>query len=206
MQHASHIISFVRLTLGLGAAFALAVPVPRAAGQETQPEGEEVTVPSAPAADLPEAGEILSRAVKAMGGPDVFESITSSYIKSTLTARGMSLQFEMYTADPDKLFVRQTMPGMGSGDMGINGDVAWQKPPGGQYQLVDAKRFVDLSEQAHLFEIVPRLREQYALMRTVDRVEFGGADCYKVRLEGKRNATPEEKLAGINAALDAFKI
>jgi hypothetical protein len=193
MQHAVRIVDIARRSLALSLTLGLAVPAIAGAMQETQPGGDMVTVPQAPAADLPEAKIILEEAVKAMGGRDVFDAIKSSHIESTLSARGLSLQFDMYTAEPNKLFVRQIIPGMGTGELGINGDVAWRKAPNQPYELVDMKNLVDLSDQAHLFEIVPKLEEQYGMMRTVDRIEFGGADCYKVRLDAKRNAQPEEK-------------
>ena len=189
MHHVSRIVRITHIMSALGLALGLTAAVLAGSLQETKPE--EPTA-EAPRKDLPAAEEILTMAVEAMGGQKAFDTIESSYIKSTMAAMGFSIQFDMYTAEPDKLFVRQIIPGVGDGEMGVNGDVAWRRQPMQAYELLDVKDLVDLSDQAHLFEIVPKLREQYTTMQTVDRTEFAGQDCYKVLLAGKRNPKPEE--------------
>jgi len=184
----------------LGVLLGVAAAVCAAPQQETEPAQP---APQPAAKDLPAAEGILKMAIEAMGGQKAFDAIESSYIKSTMAAMGFSIQFDMYTAEPDKLFVRQIVPGVGDGLMGMNGDAAWRKQPMQDYQLLEAKELVDMSDQAHLFEIVPQLEKQYAMMQTVDRVEFAGQDCYKIRLSGKKNAKPEEKDAQSYALFNA---
>lgn len=171
-----------------------------AAAQDTPPGTRPSPRPStqpaatkpdtAPPKDLPPAKEIIDASIKAMGGKEAFEAIESTSIKATMTGSPMGdVNMTMVSAKPGRFLVTQSMPAMGETSIGCDGTVGWMNSPMmGGYQLLDEQQTKEMQQQSNMFRLVLKMEEDYPDHETVDKTEFNGQDCYKIKLvnpEGK---------------------
>jgi len=142
--------------------------------------------PRAASAQLPSAERILARYVEALGGEAALRKHSFRYHKITLSmpAQGMSMTVETYAAPPD-LYVSSTeVPGLGAMRSGYDGKVAWVIHPATGPMLLQGTAFEQRRQEVNFYE--PLGRDRYIeSMETVDRTEFEGRSCYKVKLVTK---------------------
>lgn len=154
---------------------------------------QEAAVQEAPAKKLPKARDVLDRYLEAIGGRDAITSFTSSHTSGTFSvpSQNLSGNFDIYTADPDYGLMKVQISGIGQMTMGTGDGIAWSKDPMTGPMLLEgeqADQFADQADQRRALY----LSENYKSMKVVDRVEFNGADCYKVELVRKSGLTSFE--------------
>ncbi|MDQ8180827.1 hypothetical protein [Pelagicoccus sp. SDUM812005] len=78
-----------------------------------------------------EVAAVLEANIEASGGRELISSIESSRLKGTMSipAIGMTGTTEMAMKSPDKLYVAQTIPGMGTMVQAYDGEVGWANDP-----------------------------------------------------------------------------
>ncbi|MBD5781475.1 hypothetical protein IEN85_18385 [Pelagicoccus sp. NFK12] len=78
-----------------------------------------------------EVAAVLEANIAASGGRDLIASIKSSRLKGTMSipAIGMNGTTEMAMKSPDKLYVAQTIPGMGTIVQAYDGEIGWANDP-----------------------------------------------------------------------------
>jgi outer membrane lipoprotein-sorting protein len=161
------------------------------------PATPPVTAPSTqPAKNLPPAKEIIDGSLKAMGGKEAFEKLTSTRVVGKMNMMGTDATMEFITAKPNKYLVKQTAPGIGEMQTGSNGELTWLSMPRGGYQLLDADQAKEMRRQADVYRIVWHMQDDQKEFQTVDRLTFRNADCYKVRLVDEHG---KEQFAFFNA-------
>jgi hypothetical protein len=163
------------LMAGLGAAVQAQLPPP-ARLSKTPPAGDA-------AGTLPSARSILDRHLEAIGGREALLSHSSLYAKGTLSmpAAGMNGALEIYSAKPNKLFVKISLDGVGEVMEGFDGSHGWSLSPMTGPMLQEGKELADKRLDANFHgELKPD--SQYASMTTLERIDFDGRPCYKVRL------------------------
>jgi hypothetical protein len=158
---------------------ALAAPAP---AQETAP----ATAPAetTPAADLPAAADLVKRAIEASGGQDAFESIKAMTFKVEMAGpMGPVTKMDINSMRPDK-FALSTVTPQGPASMGMKGDIAWAHDPFQGYHLIPEEQRRDI-HMLDPYGFFYELHEHKAEYTTIDRLEFNGADCFKVRLSAE---------------------
>ena len=108
----------------------------------------------------------------------------------------MTGTIDVYAAAPDKSLLRITLGGIGQVEEGYNGAIGWTMSPMTgpalaqgtelEQKKFDSDFFADLHADAN-----------YASMTTIEKVDFDGRPCYKVRLV--RRETPKAPAPAPNA-------
>ena len=139
---------------------------------------------AAPAdAALPTARSIIDRHIAAIGGRAAIVARSSAHMSGTvsLPSAGMTGSVDVFTAKPDKTLLRITLGGIGSIEEGFDGTsrlvpVADDRADAGAGQELEQKRF----DSDFLADLHADAR--YESMTTVEKTDFEGRPCYKVRL------------------------
>jgi hypothetical protein len=176
---------FITASLLLSASMAFGQDAPATETPPVRPDAP-VTGSEQAVAELPEAKEVLTQCIDAMGGIKVFEDMTSTMAKCTIANPQMGeAKLELYWMKPNKVFIKQSMTGMES-TMGSDGVVAWMKTPLGP-QILDAEAARELREEANMFRMVVHFRNDMKEAKTLERVQFAGSECFKLSLTDDRD-------------------
>ena len=89
------------------------------------------TIGLARQAATPTAKEVIARHVAAIGGEKAYKALKSIRARGTFTmvAQGVSGEFELAAARPDKMVIKVTVPGLGQIESGYDGKVGWTMDP-----------------------------------------------------------------------------
>lgn len=161
-----------------------------AAAQEkpkTDAKPAEAKPADAKAAALPTVDEIIDKYVKAIGGKEAIEKITSRETKGAVELEGMNMSgpFQQYAKSPNKFAMTSEFTGMGAFISVYDGAKGYASDPmngsrelsGGE--LAAIKRGADLQQALKLKQAFPKME-----VKGKDKV--GSADVYVVE------ATPAE--------------
>jgi hypothetical protein len=168
------------------------VSEPRVLGQAAQapaPKTAPKIAPKTPAQNpqsdsaLPSARNIVERHIKAVGGRAAILARISTHSTGTVSipSTGMTGSLDVFAAKPDKTLLRITLGGIGSLEEGFDGKVGWSinpltGPTLSQGKELEQKRF-DSDFLADLHDAT-----RYESMTTLEKTDFEGRACYKVRL------------------------
>jgi len=139
--------------------------------------------PAAASAQLPDAERILARYIDALGGEAALRKHSFRYHKSTLSmpAQGITMSMEAFAAPPDLYVSRMEMPGMGTVRSGYDGKVAWTIHPATGPMLLEGTALEQQRQQVNFYD--PLDRDRYIkAMETLERTDFQGRSCYKVKV------------------------
>jgi photosynthetic reaction center cytochrome c subunit len=132
---------------------------------------------------LPSVAEILDRYIKALGGMQALERVTSRTRKGSIEVAGVQGTFELYEAAPNKaLLIGMLPPPVGSVQQAYDGNNGWMKSQSGVFDmrgdgLAQARR-------EWVFYGDVKLEEQFKFMRVTSRERIDGREFYVV--EGTR--------------------
>jgi hypothetical protein len=132
---------------------------------------------------LPTPRAIIDRHIAAIGGRAAIVARTSTHATGTVSipSAGMTGNVDVYAAKPDKSLLRITLGGIGEIEEGFNGTVGWSLSPMtgptlSQGKELEQKKFdSDFLSDLHL-------DTRYESMTTVEKSDFEGRPCYKIRL------------------------
>ncbi len=160
----------------------LAVPLPDAAQLAPAPTAAD----SKTTEPLPPAQDILARFVKVIGGEAAYAKINSQHLtgKCDMGAQGITGDLEVFAKRPDKLLIKIKLPGVGDLLQGFDGKVGWSVNPITGPMVLDGRMLEQLREQAQ-FDAVLHKAGEFKSMETLEKTEFEGKDCYKVKLVRK---------------------
>lgn len=178
---------FLRVVaLLLAFAFPLSSQAPAQGGNPvTRPPKPSATANAdSPTADLPDGRALIDKFVKAIGGRDAVLSHKSEHAVGTfaMTGAGMAGTVEVYGATaPNRSLQKVSMPGIGDVMNGFDGQHGWAiDPMTGPRLQVGAE--LDQARISSDFYADLRDPKNYPSVKTVERSEFEGHACYKVRL------------------------
>ena len=155
--------------------------------QQAAPASAAPKPPAAPSARadsaLPTPRAIIDRHIAAIGGRAAIVARTSTHATGTVSipTAGMTGNVDVYAAKPDKSLLRITLGGIGQIEEGFNGAVGWSMSPMtgptlSQGKELEQKKFdSDFLSDLHL-------DTRYESMTTVEKSDFEGRPCYKIRL------------------------
>ena len=168
-----------------GAPRPVAIPV---VVRENQPLGETEADRDRPT-ELPTADQIIDNCVRALGGADLLEKITTRVETGSMASEGKSFEVEFFDKDPDKeLFVQHTPAG--DSVTAFDGNSGWANAPGRPMRdlsgsdLDAARADADLQFPLHIKQMFPELRVEYP-------EQVDGRETYVV--VGSREAGPSWK-------------
>ncbi|HET7585324.1 MAG TPA: hypothetical protein VFK13_10470 [Gemmatimonadaceae bacterium] len=132
---------------------------------------------------LPPARQIIDRYVQAIGGRDAVMKHTSSRSFATFSAPGAGLtgHVESILAAPDRSSVRISIPGLGEQLTGFDGSHGWSIDPSSGPRLLEGKELESLKADHDLYESLHD-PARFTSIETVERIDFEGRPCYKLKL------------------------
>ena len=137
--------------------------------------------------NLPPAKQIIEASQAALGDPKVVNDVSSISSKATLHGPMGDVNFDLKTTRNGAFFLKQSLsnqPGFES-TVCYDGKIGWMVGPDGRAQLVDEATLEQGRQQFRMlfpFWLVLHPTENFQSFETVDRVQYAGEDCYKVRL------------------------
>jgi hypothetical protein len=163
----------------------LAVSAQTAPAQAPKTPPAEAEKPAAQAA-LPSARSLVDRHVAAIGGRDAVLSHSSTRATGTFSvpSSGMSGALEVFAAKPDKSVVKINIPGVGDVLEGYDGKNAWTVSAMTGPMLLEGKQ---LEEKRFDTDFYGELHDdsRYQSMTTIEKTEFDGRSCYRIKLVRK---------------------
>jgi hypothetical protein len=137
-------------------------------------------------AQLPPARTILDKHVSAIGGRQAILGHTSTHATGTLSmpSAGVTGAVDVFGALPNKTLLKVSLGGVGEVLEGFDGTHGWSISPMTGPMLLEGKQ---LDEKRFDSEFHSELRsdDRYASLTTLERVDFEGRSCYKLRLVRK---------------------
>lgn len=158
----------------------------------------------APAAALPDGREIVDRHVKAIGGRAQVLSHKSMHVKGTLAmpASDISGPVEIFgAANPDRMILKATVPGIGDIMEGFDGSHGWMVSPLTGPMLKVGKELQQAKLDADFYSEL-RDPKKYLSVKTVEKTTFDGRPCYKVavtRIDGVEDFDFYDAATGLRA-------
>jgi hypothetical protein len=169
----------------LSAQVALSAQAPQTAPAPAPAPKAKETV-KADKAKLPSARSIVDRHITAVGGKAAILAHSSSRATGTFTvaSAGMTGAIEVFAATPDKSMVKISIPGVGEVVEAYDGKNGWTMSAMTGPMLLEGKQ---LEEKRFDTDFFGELHDssRYESMTTVERTDFDGRPCYKVRLVRK---------------------
>jgi hypothetical protein len=173
------------LALPIVVLVAVVAPLHVLAQAAPSPRTAPKPAPQASRADaaLPTPRTIIDRHIVAIGGRAAILARTSIHQTGTVSipSAGMTGSVDVFAIKPDKTLLRITLGGIGAIEEGFDGKVAWSLSPMTGPTLVqgpelEQKRFdSDFLSDLHA-------AARYESMSTVEKTDFEGHACYKLRL------------------------
>jgi hypothetical protein len=140
---------------------------------------------------LPTVDEVLQRYVRALGGAQALNKVTTRMRKGTVLVRGLQGTFELFEAAPNKsLLVGSMPPPLGSIHQAFDGNTGWVKNQRGVFEMSGEGKAQ--AEREANFHADTKLKEQYKSMSVTGRERVGNREFYII--EGTRIDGQIEKL------------
>jgi len=159
--------------------------------------------PAAAAETLPDAREIVNKHIKAVGGREAILAHKSMRAVGTLSvpAPGISGPLEMIqAAEPNRMFLKTSVPGIGDILEGFDGSHAWSVSPMTGPMLKVGKELTQTRFDADFYKELYDPKN-YTL-KTVEKTVFEGRPCYKVsvsRIDGIQDTDFYDVETGLRA-------
>jgi hypothetical protein len=155
---------------------------------------------------LPAARVVIDRHLKAIGGREALLGHSSSRATGTFAvpAQGLKGPLDVVAAKPDKTRVKITLPGLGEIVEGYNGQHAWTMSPMTGPMLLEGKQLEDKRFDSDYYNEL-HAEGRYQSMTTIERADFDGRPCYKVRLV-RKNGSEDFEFYDVETGLRAGRI
>ena len=174
--------------------------------QPPAPAPKAETVTPAPQPPLPSARSIIDRHLKAVGGRDAVLAHSSTRAAGTFSvpSQGMTGAIEVFAAKPNKSMIKINIPGVGDILEGYDGKHGWTVNPMTGPMLLEGKQ---LEEKRFDADFHGELHDdsRYQSITTLERSEFDGRQCYKLRLV-KKDGSEEFEFYDVATGLKAGRI
>ncbi len=142
--------------------------------------GQTATAPATAAAALPDGRVLMAQFNKAIGGADAFAKLQSIHMVGTMNMGPMPVQFESFSARPNKSVTLISANGMEL-RQGFDGTVGWMMNPMAGPTLLEGDMLAAAKDGAD-FESMLRDTARYKTIQTIEKSTLDGKECYKVRV------------------------
>jgi photosynthetic reaction center cytochrome c subunit len=154
-----------------------------------QPKGSAATAKTE--APLPSVDEILDRYVRAVGGAQAIQKITSRVLKgSRVGADGVLVPEEVYAKAPNRMLIVTSYPKI-SFRVGYNGTKGWARSSQGEGRDLNDEMQAQLKREA-LFYKETRLKEVYSKMAVLGRTTIAERETFIIEATPAGGSVPEK--------------
>ena len=132
---------------------------------------------------IPKADEIFARHVAAIGGKEAVMKISSIKTVGTLQmpSMGITAAIEAYSAAPNRMSMKMTIPGIGDISNGYDGTTAWEVNPMQGPRIKNEKEKTTAQEEADFYGAMLFPKERFISAETVGAADFGGEKTWQVK-------------------------
>ena len=139
----------------------------------------------------PTVDEIIDRYVKALGGMEALDKMTTRTRKGSIEVSGLHGSFELYEAAPNKWILTSSLPPpLGLVQQAFDGTKGWVKSPNGILDMNGEQLMQSAREWAFYGDV--KLKEQFKSMKVDGKERLDGRDFYLI--EGARPEGRVERL------------
>jgi hypothetical protein len=140
-------------------------------------------VATASTAELPDARTIVDRHIKAIGGREAILAHKSMHATGTFSipTSGITGPVEIFGAAPNRVLLKQTIPGIGDVTEGFDGTNGWSVNPMMGPAVKTGKELEQTKLDADFYAEL-RDPKRYTL-KTIEKTTFDGRDCFKVSVK-----------------------
>ncbi len=138
--------------------------------------------PAAPKpAALPTIDEILDKQVKALGGKEAIEKISSRVAKGSMELEGMNLSgpLELYAKAPNKSALVIDLQGIGKITNVFDGEKGYSLDPTNGLRELSGAEFATAKRNADFYESL-NIKKHFAKMEVKGKEKVGASDAYVV--------------------------
>ena len=130
---------------------------------------------------LPNAKDIVERHIKAIGGRDAFLKRTSSYQKADVEIAPMGVKgvVETFHRSDDRLFIKNSLAGIGDILMGYDGQNAWTVNPIQGNRILEGKELLQMKRLA-TFDRETAFDKLYTSLKVRGIEPVGGRQAYVI--------------------------
>lgn len=191
-----------RIRLALAAAAPLTLLAAVAHAQDGAAEAPAKAPASAPAANLPTGSEVIASFIKATGGREAYERLTSrrSVGKVEMAAMGLSGTISIDHAKPNKMKFVMDLGGMGGAEQATDGVDVWSNSAAMGPAISQGDERDQFLQQA-TFNAELRFDDMYSDITTVGTETVEGKECFKVELTPRRGGSKETRFYDKNTGL-----
>jgi hypothetical protein len=180
-------------------------PAPQKSGTQ-DPKSSAVAESPKVSETLPSARSILDRHIAAIGGKEAVLSHSSTRATGTFSvaSAGMTGSLEVMAAKPDKSIVKITIPGVGEILEGYDGKSGWTLSPMTGPMVLQGKQ---LEEKRYDADFFSELHDdsRYVSITTVEKADFEGRPCYKIKLV-RKNGGEDFEFYDVQTGLKAGRV
>jgi len=170
-----------RITMIL--AFAMLAAITSAAQDKPKADAPKADAPNTATktAALPNADEILEKYVKALGGKEAFEKLSSRSAKGTFEIEAMNLtgDMESYQKAPNKYANLFSIPGVGGGAQVYDGDKGWDSNPMTGLRELSGAELAEMKREAD-FYLQLNLKKHFPKLEVKGKETVGSSETYVV--------------------------
>lgn len=133
--------------------------------------------------ELPSGPSIVERHVAAIGGAAAHKAVQSMHVRGRFEMRdqGISGEFESFTARPDRMLYRVTIPAIGVIEHGFDGQTGWSLSPIAGPELLAGDQLKEVAEDAW-FDAPLYESGHIKTVETIERTTFDGRAAFRVRV------------------------
>lgn len=150
------------------------------AAQEKKADAPKADAKPAAAA-LPSADEILDKYVKASGGKEAIQKLTSRSAKGTfeIEAMGMTGGFQSFAKAPNKTATIIEIPGFGTVNQVFDGTKGWDSNPQTGLRELAGNELAAQKREADFYQTI-NLKSHYSKLTVKSKEKVGTAEAYLV--------------------------
>lgn len=168
--------------------------------------GTLTSTAAATSADLPDARLLIDRHVETIGGKEALRAQSESTMlgEFSMPAAGMTGQLTIASRSTGERVTLIDLPGLGEMRSGYSKDLAWSIDPFMGPRLIEGEELAAQVERSE-FGAVIRDNEFLTAANTVERTEFAGEACYRVKLTWRSGRTSHDCYAVDSGLLIAME-
>lgn len=131
----------------------------------------------------PSAKDVVERSIAAVGGRAAFAKHQARHMTAEMTmpAMGMTMEMEVWTARPNRMVSKATIPGIGEMTSGYDGQVAWQNSPMTGPKILSGDELEQTLRQAD-FDSGADPYKQFATVEMEEKSEMQGRPCWMLKM------------------------
>jgi zinc protease len=176
-------------------------PKPDAPGKTEMPKAEAPKT-DAKAAALPTVDEIITNNVKAVGGKEAIEKITSRTIKGSFDIEAFGVAgapVEIFSKAPNKTSTKIDIPGFGVVNRVFDGAKGWSSDPMSGLREMSGAELAQMKRGSDFYQEL-NLKEHYAKMEVKGKEKVGSSETYVIEAT-PAEGSPEKFYFDVNTGL-----